>query len=103
VTTLPHNGTAPSIEAARYAANKVAEDRKAILRALHAVYPDGLTDQAIQDATGIEESSERPRRGKLHEDGLIEKMQERRPTRSGVGAWVWMLTAKARNAMNETP
>jgi hypothetical protein len=101
--TCPHNGTAPSIDAARSAANRVAADRQAILRALHSVYPDGLTDQQLQDMTGIEENSERPRRGSLEDDRLVERLGERRPTRSGVKAFVFTISAKGRLAMQETP
>lgn len=100
---LPHNGTAPSIDAARKASHRVAEDRRAILRALYAVYPEGMTDQQIQDATLIQDNSERPRRGSLEEDGLVERLGERRPTRSGTRAWVWHISAKGRALLAEVP
>lgn len=101
--TAPHNHTAPSIDAARLVSSQVAEDRRAILRELHRVYPEGMTDQEIQGATGIKENSERPRRGSLQLDGLIERLGERRATDSGVKAWVWHLSAKGRAAMSEVP
>lgn len=50
----------------------------------------GATDEEIQAALGISESSVRPRRGELREAGLIHDSGRTRPTRSGGQATVWV-------------
>lgn len=55
--------------------------------------PDGLTDDALQEITGIRESSERPRRLSLQEDNppQIKDSGRRANTRSGHPATVWVV------------
>ena len=62
-----------------------------ILAAIGAA-PDGLTDDEGEDLLGIGPSSYTPRRGELYRAGYIERNGERRLTRGGRLADVWVLT-----------
>jgi len=53
---------------------------------------EDLTDEEIQTRTGMNPSTERPRRVELVEMGLIEDSGVRRRTSSGRSAVVWKLT-----------
>jgi hypothetical protein len=55
------------------------------------MHRDGLTDEEICEVTGLEGSSERPRRIELWEHGWVEDAGERRATRRGRKAIVWRL------------
>lgn len=57
---------------------------------------DGLTDAEIQDGLRISESSERPRRIELVEQGWIEDSGVRRIYRGHEEAIVWVLTSQGR-------
>lgn len=52
-------------------------------------WPEGLTDLEIQDALGMDPSTERPRRGELERKKLIKNSGRTRATRSGRQAVVW--------------
>ena len=52
-------------------------------------HPQGLTDEQMQDALGMNPSTQRPRRVELVEQGWVEDSGERRRTRSGHKAVVW--------------
>lgn len=79
---------------------KTGRDRLRILSEL-AIVSDGLTDQELQDRLGIRESSERPRRVSLHQDGLIAKNGQTRPTASKRLACVWTITDAGRQALRQ--
>jgi hypothetical protein len=51
--------------------------------------PDGLTDEEIQDQTGMNPSTERPRRIELVLAGLVRNSGRKRRTRSNRLAVVW--------------
>ncbi len=95
-TTPPSNGTATSDEAAHSLSEETLnEQHRAILNALWRHRDHGLTDEELQDATGINPSSERPRRGELVEGGLVVVTALTRRTKSGRNANVWRLTERA--------
>ena len=50
---------------------------------------EGMTDQEIQRATGLDPSTERPRRGELVDAGLVYDSGRKRRTVSGRRAIVW--------------
>ena len=50
----------------------------------------GATDQEVQEALGIDSSTQRPRRCELANKGLIRKAKIKRKTRSGRQAQVWI-------------
>ncbi len=52
----------------------------------------GLTDEQIQDALGMAPSTQRPRRVELERAGYARDSGERRSTRSGRRAVVWVAT-----------
>lgn len=89
-TTPPSNGTATSEAAAASLDPKVLNDQhQRIMRALWRVRGKGLTDEEVQQATGLNPSSERPRRGELLTGGWVRDTGETRSTRSGRQATVW--------------
>lgn len=53
---------------------------------------DGMTDEEIQDALNMNESTERPRRGELVDSKHVTDSGRKRPTRSGCSAIVWVVT-----------
>lgn len=50
----------------------------------------GATDEEIQEATGMAQNTERPRRGELVAQGIIVKSDKKRKTKSGRTAAVWV-------------
>lgn len=62
------------------------------LMSAYAFENNGLTDEQIQGWTGLEASSARPRRVALCEKGKIKDSGERRNTRSGRPAVIWIAT-----------
>ena len=50
----------------------------------------GATDEEIQEALGLNPSTQRPRRVELVREGKVGDSGERRPTRSGRSAVVWV-------------
>jgi hypothetical protein len=70
--------------------SKVDQDRQSILFALQ-LYPDGLTDDGLQQITHLPGDSERPRRISLQKDGLIRDSGRKERTRSGKSAVVWVV------------
>lgn len=63
--------------------------RSAVLRRLHYV---ALTCDQIEEFTGFAHQTVGPRLRELADAGLIERTDERRPTRSGRDAFVWKIT-----------
>ena len=70
--------------------HKVDKDRASLLIALK-LFHDGLTDDGLQEFTGLPGDSERPRRISLLKDGLIYDTGRKERTRSGKLAVVWRL------------
>lgn len=72
----------------------VTGKRAAVLRFIVNRGSDGATDDEIQLGLGMNPSTERPRRVELYEARLIVKMKDqRRFTRSGKPAAVWLAKA----------
>ena len=94
----PTNGITTSNAAAVVAMESAQLKRDLILATIKA-HPEGLTDEQIQDLTGIPGSTERPRRGELSAAGLVEVggiasncdtvIYQTRKTKSGCNALVW--------------
>lgn len=61
-----------------------------ILRFLHECGADGATDDEIQVALRICGDTERPSRGRLYRAGLICNTTQKRSTRKGRAAAVWV-------------
>jgi hypothetical protein len=70
--TVPHNRTAPSIDAGRrlVKTSKTREDEARLLEWI-ASRPQGATDQEIYAHFGWEQNYARPRRWTLHKDSKI--------------------------------
>lgn len=66
--------------------------RQRILELIRARGPAGLTDDEGEAELGIIAQTYTPRRGELRRMGLIRDTGERRPTRSGRPAAVWVAT-----------
>lgn len=74
----------------RLSRERKAADKERIL-ALLRESPRGLTDQELQDALGLDGSTERPRRQELERSGAIVDSGTTRRTRSGAMAIVWSI------------
>jgi transcription initiation factor IIE alpha subunit len=79
-------------ETSRQAARDVSAKpmREIVLEALIDRGNRGATDDELQTALGMDPSTERPRRVELERAGLVIDSGERRKTRSGREAVVWM-------------
>ena len=64
--------------------------RARVLELIRASGSAGLTDDQIQSLTGMNPSTQRPRRIELQEAGLIRDSGKTRPTRSKRQATVWV-------------
>jgi hypothetical protein len=84
----PHSGSVTSRLAAAEIVPHAENLRARVLECLQQ-HPAGLTDEEIQQLTGIEGSTERPRRGELARAGKIVKTWQTRATKSGRLAAVW--------------
>jgi hypothetical protein len=83
-------------ETSKDAARKIERPRR-ILRERVLWYIDiradlGATDEEIQDALGMNPSTERPRRIELVEAGLVRDSGETRRTKAGRRAAIWVAT-----------
>ena len=89
----PHSAT--SRAAAREIVDGCNALERRVLEAL-AYYRDngmtGATDQQIQGHTGMDANTQRPRRVRLVEKGLVRDSGEKRPTLKRRKAVVWELT-----------
>lgn len=75
--------------AAREIIEKLGKLEREVYDALKARGLRGATDQQLQYITGLKESTQRPRRVRLVELGLVYDSGERRQTHSGRSATVW--------------
>lgn len=90
---VPHNGTAPSIAAAKVAATTATQKRDKLLAAYRNAGVRGMTDEEAEAATGIAGNTIRPRRGELMSERFGEVVVDsghQRPTRSGCMATVYV-------------
>lgn len=83
----PHSRT--SKRAAESAASKAPTDRIRVLEYLKSCGEDGATDQEIQNALSLKESTERPRRVSLVQSGEVVDSGKTRLTEAGKQAVVW--------------
>jgi len=103
VTTLAQIQTPPPSEAvdtSEDAADQIAPYvhhlRGAVLRRLRYI---ALTDDELEQSTGLSHQCCSPRRRELVQAGLVEWTGERRATRSGRTARVWRITTTGLRAL----
>ena len=77
-----------SREAAERIAGSAGALRQRVYEALCAS-PDGLTDQEIEERTGLSGNTVRPRRGELQKAGFVVDSGDQRMTKSCRFATVW--------------
>lgn len=92
---LPHNGTAPSIAAAKVAKHGALAQYARMLAIYRARGAEGMTDDEMAEHTAkseepIKPDAIRPRRGALITDGLVADSGKKRATRSGCMATVYV-------------
>jgi len=63
--------------------------RAKVLDFIRARYPDGATDDEMQEGLGLRHQSQTPRRNELARDGWIEDSGVKRSTGTGADAIVW--------------
>ena len=78
-----------SRDAAYRAKQRSGTQREKVLLFLESRYPDGFTDEELQDMIGMAANTQRPRRVELVEMEWVEDSGEIRKTRSGLDAIVW--------------
>lgn len=83
-------GSQTSKEAADAISPKIAPLQKRVLDTIKSAGPNGLTDEQIRSLTGLQHSTETPRRKELSDKGLVIDSGKRRKTRSGRSATVWV-------------
>ena len=64
-------------------------DRELVLAVLKAAGSRGMTDEELQDVTGLSPSTQRPRRIELCKRGKVFATSKTRQTKSGRPATVW--------------
>lgn len=79
-----------SIEAAEAIEASATTLRVRVYNAIVDAGLEGMTDQELQIALGMDPSTERPRRVELVERGLVVDGRRTRATRSGRQATVWI-------------
>lgn len=90
MSLLPYQSHSPtSAEAAERAEPRAGTDQALILAALRFAGDYGGTDEEMQNALGMNPSTQRPRRIELVSVGLVVDSGETRKTRSGRRAVVW--------------
>lgn len=87
---LPHNGCETSKAAAESKRLRAGAQQQRVLECLQQAGDTGMTDEQIQVALGLSGDSERPRRRKLVELGLVADSGEVRETTSGHAAVIWV-------------
>lgn len=93
--TLPaHQRTDTSKAAAEQIRSDAPRLRRLVFEYIRSCGRDGATDQECQEALGLASNSQGPRRIELTNSGHVRDSGERRPTRSGRGAIVWIATGK---------
>ena len=93
-TSLPYQAhSATSKQAALRFAGQASKSREKIFLYL-SQFPDGLTDEEMQDDLDIPSNTQRPRRRELYVDGILADSGKTRKTRSGMDAVLWVVTGK---------
>lgn len=87
--SLPHNSTPTSKLTACAMRSHATAQQQRVLECLQAAGNAGLTDEQIQASLNLSGNSERPRRAKLVELGLVRNTGLMRKTSSGHAAVVW--------------
>ena len=95
---LRHDATDTSVKAAIAAYPRAGTQRARILNLLF-YWDSGLTDAQIQSYLQIPESSQRPRRVELVEQGWLEDSGQRRTWNGHGEAIVWQLTEQAKRGV----
>ena len=88
---LPHNGTVTSKLAAQSMRSSAGAQQRRVLECLQQAGDAGMTDEEIQNALDLSGNSERPRRRKLVEIGLVKDGGVMRKTGSNYAATVWVV------------
>jgi len=86
----PHSGPETSQIAAEAMKPHAETLRRKVLDLLRSVWPDGLTDEEIQDRLNMSGDTQRPRRWELVAVREVLDSGQRRRTRSGHSAIVWV-------------
>lgn len=88
---IARNASETSRNAAKGVLPKAGSQKHMILMLIRQAGENGMTDDEIADATGMDGNTVRPRRGELAEDGLILVLRGRtRKSRRGNDAQVWI-------------
>lgn len=86
-----------SVAAAAEIKPTAARLREAVCEAIRAAGADGLTDEEMLSATGLQPSTGRPRRVELVQAGRVIDSGRTRRTKSGRSAVVWVTTTTEGN------
>lgn len=92
-----------SREAQRSVRGDVQRYRDSVLSFIRGMGVHGATDDEMQDRIPMNPSTQRPRRGELAQDGLIVRTGEKRLTRTGRRADVWVAKEFATGELEERP
>lgn len=90
----PHNRTATSTAAAVAITHDAPRLRQLVYEYIASRWTHGATDQECQLALRLSSQTQGPRRVELARSGHVEDSGERRATRSGRKAIVWVATGK---------
>lgn len=88
-TTTGQNHPTTSHQAAARVAPKSGTQRYRVLQLLFSAWPDGYTDEEMQQMLDMNPSSQRPRRQELQRGGWLVDAGYTRRTASGADATVW--------------
>ena len=88
--TAPHNHSETSKAAAESISEHLPRLEALVLEAIRGAGSEGLTDEEAQEVTGLQGSTERPRRIRLWEKGLVVRAGVQRKTKAGRLAEVWV-------------
>lgn len=88
--SAPHNGTQTSREAAQSIEHTITDSEMVILRHLRSLGQDGATDDEMERALGMPHQTVSARRNGLASRDMVLDSGERRLTRSGRRAIVWV-------------
>lgn len=79
-----------SVAAAEAIAPATGTQRELVFSTIFTSGRNGMTDEEVQQALGMNPSSQRPRRGELVDAGLVVDSGVRRDTQAGLEAIVWV-------------
>jgi hypothetical protein len=93
--TPPHQAAETSLEAAEEIKPHINQLQKRVLSAIRARGDSGMTDDELEVGLDLIGSTVRPRRRELELKGLIETHGNKRKTRTGRNALVWVCTSSS--------